>query len=211
MEKKEVPSINVDYFQDLTGDLPRPVQAEGEDVGVRIRRLRNEKGLSLERLAQMTGFDVKTLEGIESNEVSPQLGTIMRLSKALDGAITRLISGQGQKPYEITRRGDRKTVARPTSGKGGKKVYTYYSLAHDVSGRNMEALIVELENVPDPEKSVHEGEEFIFVLSGTALLVIGGEEFSLDPGDSAYYLSTTPHFITGKGGKATILAVLYES
>jgi len=211
MEKKKIPSTSLDYFADLTGELPGPAQTQEENVGERIRRLRAEKGLSLEKLSQMTGFDVKTLEGIENNEAQPQLGAIMRLSKALDAALTRMISGQGQKPYEITRRGDRKTVARPTSGKGGKKVYTYYSLAHDVAGRNMEALIVELEDVSDPGKNVHEGEEFIFMLSGTALLVIGDEQFTLEPGDSAYYLSTIPHFITGKGGKATIVAVLYES
>ncbi len=210
MEKKEIPSINTDYFEDLTGTLPEPENPSNGDVGVRIRHLRTEKGLSLEKLSQMTGFEVSVLEGIENNTIHPQLGTIMRLSKALDGAITRLISGQGNKPYEITRRGDRKTVARSTSGKGGRKVYTYYSLAHDVHGRHMEPLIVELEEVPDVQAAKHEGEEFVFVLSGTARLVIDNETYDLEPGDSAYYLSTAPHFITGKGGKATILAVLYE-
>ena len=74
----------------------------------------------------------------------------------------------------------------------------------------MEALIVQLEEVTEKEISVHEGEEFIFVLDGVVLLDIGEDSFELDPGDTAYYLSTTPHHITAKSGKATILAVLYE-
>jgi len=74
----------------------------------------------------------------------------------------------------------------------------------------MEALIVQLEENPEDEMSVHEGEEFIYVLDGTVLLNIGGDKFELEPGDSAYYLSTTPHLIASKSGKATILAVLYE-
>ena len=69
---------------------------------------------------------------------------------------------------------------------------------------------MQLEETPEEDMSVHEGEEFIYVLSGTVVLKVADEVFELDPGDSVYYLSTTPHLITGKSGKATILAVLYE-
>jgi quercetin dioxygenase-like cupin family protein len=48
------------------------------------------------------------------------------------------------------------------------------------------------------------------VLDGVVRLAIGEERFDLDPGDSVYYLSTTPHLISAKSGRATILAVLYE-
>jgi quercetin dioxygenase-like cupin family protein len=74
----------------------------------------------------------------------------------------------------------------------------------------MEALIVQLDEDPEKEVSVHEGEEFIFILDGVVSLEIGEDKFELEPGDSAYYLSTTPHHIAAKSGKATILAVLYE-
>jgi quercetin dioxygenase-like cupin family protein len=39
---------------------------------------------------------------------------------------------------------------------------------------------------------------------------VGEDSFELEPGDSVYYLSTTPHHIAAKKDKATILAVLYE-
>jgi uncharacterized cupin superfamily protein len=74
----------------------------------------------------------------------------------------------------------------------------------------MEALIVLLEEDPGKEVSVHEGEEFIFVLNGEVVLEIGDDRYELEPGDSAYYLSTTAHHIAAKKGKAAILAVLYE-
>ncbi|MBW1989332.1 MAG: helix-turn-helix transcriptional regulator [Deltaproteobacteria bacterium] len=211
-DQKKGTSASLDYFDTLTGDISGGIETPGpsEDVGERIAAIRKERGLSLEKLSEMTGFSVDTLSAIENNTIQPQLGTIMRLSKALDSALTRLISGQGTKSYEITRRGERKPISRSTSGKGQKKLYSYQGLAADVHGRNMEPLLVELEPEEVPEVSVHEGEEFIFVLSGTALLRIGEESFDLEPGDSAYYLSTTPHAICGKDGKATILAVLYE-
>ncbi|MBL6993228.1 cupin domain-containing protein, partial [Desulfobacula sp.] len=93
---------------------------------------------------------------------------------------------------------------------GSQNAYSYMSLAPEVQGRHMEALIVQLEKMDDKEISIHNGEEFIFVLDGVVNLTIGKDTYDLEPSDSAYYLSTTPHFITAKTNKATILAVLYE-
>ncbi len=71
-------------------------------------------------------------------------------------------------------------------------------------------ILLQLEKSEDKEISIHNGEEFVFVLEGVVSLTIGKETYDLEPGDSAYYLSTTSHFITAKTEKATILAVLYE-
>jgi len=207
------PHINVDYFEDLTGQISEDACSQPEDgredIGQRIKAIREAKGISLDELSHMTGFDVELLASIENCDVQPQLGTAIKLSKALDSAFGRLVSGVGEKLYSITRKGERKIVSRSTSQKGKKKAYTYKSLAPEVKGRHMESLIVQLEEAPDAERSVHDGEEFIYVLDGTVWLDIGEDHFELEPGDSAYYLSTTPHLIAAAKGQATILAVLY--
>ena len=208
--KDQKPPINVDFFEDLTGDITQAAPKEVEEIGVRVGTLRKEKGLSLDEMSKLTGFDVDLLARIESNEVQPQLGTVIKLSKALDSAFGRLVSGVGDKLYSVTRKADQRIVARSTSKSGQQKVYTYKSLAPDVKGRHMESLIVQLEEVAEPEISVHEGEEFIYVLEGTVFLKIGDDPFELYAGDSAYYQSTTPHIIAAKDGRAKILAVLYE-
>lgn len=209
-EKDNIPHINVDYFEDLTGTIKNGEAGEVDEVGTRIRQLRKERGVSLEDLSSLTGFKVERLKDIESGKESPQLGMVMKLSKALDSAVGRLVSGMGTKLYSITRKNERKQIARSASKTGKKNVYSYMSLAPEVQGRNMEALIVQLESTEESEISVHNGEEFIFVLEGTANLTIAKESYDLEPGDSAYYLSTTPHYLTAKTDKATILAVLYE-
>lgn len=211
MEKKEnIPHINVDYFEDLTGNIKDGKAGEVEEVGARIRALRKERGISLEDLSSLTGFEVSLLEDIENGNQKPQLGTVMKLSKALDAAVGRLVSGMGSKLYSITRKNDRKQVSRSASKTNKKNVYSYMSLAPEVQGRHMEALIIQLEKNEEKEISVHNGEEFVFVLEGVANLTIANETYDLEPGDSAYYLSTTSHYITAKTQKATILAVLYE-
>lgn len=203
------PQINVDYFENLTGDISAPAAISVEKIGIRIKSIREEKGISLEDLSKLTGFDVTVLSDIEANRFQPQLGAIIRLSKALDSAFGRIVSGVGSKLYSVTRKNEQKTISRSTSYRGQKPVYTYKSLAPEVKGRHMESLIVELEENPDADMSVHDGEEFIYVLDGVASLKIGSDSFELEPGDSVYYLSTTPHLIAAKSGKATILAVIY--
>lgn len=209
-EKSRKPFLDIDFFENLTGDIPAKSPKGMEDIGQRIRNIREEKGVALEELSRLTGFTVEFLSSLEKNEAQPQLGTVIKLSKALDSAFGRLVSGVGDKLYSVTRKSERRVVARSTSKSGNKQLYTYKSLAPEVKGRHMEALIVQLEVDPDKEISVHDGEEFIFVLDGIVVLEIGDDKFELEPGDSVYYLSTTPHHIAARDDKATILAVLYE-
>ena len=167
-DKKRV--IDFDFFENLTGDLSAPAAPEVEAVGSRIRALRQEKGVSLEDVSRLTGFEVTFLADVEAGRSQPQLGAMIRLSKALDGAFGRLVSGTGTRLYSITRRHERRAVARSTSAGGSKTAYAYKSLAPDVKGRHMEALMVQLTATAERDVSVHDGEEFVFVLDGTVVL-----------------------------------------
>jgi transcriptional regulator with XRE-family HTH domain len=208
------PPINVDYFEDLTGKIePRGTEAGGascELIGRRIAKLREQKGISIDQLSQLTGFDRQMLQGIEKGDVCPQLGTIIKLSKALDSALERLLGEGGSQLYAVTRRDERRIITRTTASRGQRPAYTYMSLAPEVKGRHMEALMVELQEMADQEPSVHAGEEFIHVLDGTVVLRVGDEQFELETGDSAYYLSTTRHLLSARNGTARILAVIYS-
>jgi|SaaInl8_200m_RNA_FD_contig_121_124467_length_2719_multi_4_in_0_out_0_3 transcriptional regulator with XRE-family HTH domain len=200
---------NVDFLEDLTGEIPKLSDTETVDIGKKIRDIRNEKQRTLEEVANRTGFDVQLLSRIEKAEVQPTLGVIIKLSKALDSAFGNLVSGTGDKPYSITRRHENKAVTASTSSIGERRTYTRKSLAPEVKGRHMEPLIVELENISVQEPQIHEGEESIYVLDGVVCLKIGNDDFELNPGDNAYYPSAIPHIIGAKGERATILAVMY--
>lgn len=202
---------DIDFFEDLTGDLACPAPAGAESIGRRIRAVREEQGISREELARLTGFDLDYLAGVEAGEIQPPLGELMRLSRALRSAFGAIVSGAGEKPYAVTRVHERRVVQRSSAHGGKRHLYSYRSLAPEVRGRHMEAFLVQLGPAAEKDLSLHEGEEFVFVLEGTVRLEIGGETFDLEPGDSAYYLSSTPHQISAAGERATILAVLYPA
>lgn len=199
-----------DYFDELTGSIAFDEEQGLKDLGDRIRQLRESRGYSISGLAGVTGYDPDFLRRIETGEVQPQLGAMIKLSRVLEGALGTLIAGEGDRAYAITRRKDRKSVSRSTTARGSQELYAYKSLAPEVRSKHMEPLLVRLKENPEEETSVHEGEEFIFVVEGQVIVKMGQDRFELDPGDSIYYQSNQPHMVAAKNESATILAVIYE-
>jgi len=206
----EPPHISVDYFEDLTGEIQSGGSAAKEErVGDRIRRLRTEKGVSLDALSDATGCSIQELKTYEDGTAQPQLGALMKLSRALDTVFGKLLSGEGDKSYAVIRKETGIPIERSATD-GQKKVYSYFSLGSQIKDRHMEPLIVHLEESPQGKPSMHDGEEFIHVLEGSVRLVIDEKTHELEPGDSVYYKSSVPHLVAAAKGKAVILAILYE-
>lgn len=181
-------------------------------VGERIKVLREKKGLSLKDLAEMTGFSTALLSQMENHLVSPSLGTIIKLAGSLEVRVGDFWGETEGEPFTIVRKDERKKVSRFASKDGVKYGYSYESLGFDKKNRHMEPFIVTLEpaTVKTAKTSVHEGEEFIFVLEGEMEVILGNHTDVLYPGDSIYYDSTIPHKVQCHQDKiARILAVLY--
>lgn len=187
-----------------------PESEEPTAVGQRIKNLRQLKGLSLNDVSQRTGLSEEMLKNIETDAVAPPLGTLTKLARALDMKMGYLLAGGEPRPYVITRRDERKPVSRYAAQQQEKYGYSYLSLAAGMQDRSMEPFLVTL--APTSEKmpgSVHEGEEFLYVLEGEMEVFIGEHREVLFPGDAIYYRSDIPHQVLCHQDKPTrILAVL---
>jgi len=151
-------------------------QKEFEEVrvGERIKELRERKGLSLKEVADLTGFSTALLSQMENHLVSPSLGTIVKLARALSVKVGDFLGETEGEPFTIVRKDERKMVSRFASKEGVKYGYSYESLGFDKKDRHMEPFIVKLEpaTVKAAKTSVHEGEEFIFVLEGEMEVIL---------------------------------------
>jgi transcriptional regulator with XRE-family HTH domain len=198
-------------FMDTIAQEVPPEEDISVDVGPRVRSVREDRGLSLEDISQRTNIDVDTLQRIESGEMAPPLGTIIKLAKALKMKMGYFISGEENRPFTIVRGDDRKVISRYDSKKGKYYGYTYESLAPHKKDRHMEPFLVTLDpSETEEERSAHDGQEFIYVLDGVMEVRLGEEVHLLEPGDSIYYDSTIPHLVKCHGRERTqILAVLY--
>jgi len=200
----------------VRGRKPMEEEKQFEEirVGEKIKALREKKGLSLKELADLTGFSTALLSQMENHLVSPSLGTIIKMARALSVRVGDFLGETEGEPYTIVRKEERKKVSRFASKDGVKYGYSYESLGFEKKDRHMEPFIVTLEpaTVKNAKTSVHEGEEFIFVLDGEMEVILGNHTDILYPGDSIYYDSTIPHRVQCHQDKITrILAVLYAS
>jgi transcriptional regulator with XRE-family HTH domain len=223
MSNKKPADAYKDFLEDIsqfssekaeeTLAVPEEAEEIGEvaSVGQRVHRVREEKGLTVEDVAQRTGLSSEYLGQIETDQVSPPLGALIRIAKALDMKFGRFISTGEVKPFTVVRKDERRVISRFTSTKGDQYGYTYESLAPDKKDRHMEPFMVTL--VPSKarkELSTHAGQEFIYILEGAMEVILEDYTDVLYPGDSIYYDSSIPHLVRCHGDKETvILAVLY--
>ncbi len=200
------------YLSDLAEHMDKPQeQTEPIHVGEKIKHMRETQGLSIEELARKTGFDVAMLENVEQEKVIPPLGTMIRLSRALNTVMSSLFSSQEEQVhYSVVRVNDQKSAPLPT---GRASYHSYIPLAADLKDRHMDPFIVKLnpEKAKDVVPSVHEGEELIYVIDGEVKITIEDKVEILGLGDALYLKSTTPHIvITNTDKPALILAIMYS-
>lgn len=181
-------------------------------VGDRIKRLRQEKGLSIAEVSESSGVDASVIASIEDLTISPPLGNIISLAKAFRVSLGDLFGDDADSPFCIVRSDDRKTVNRFSSAEGKSGGYHYESLGHQKQNRQMEPFLVTLVPLQELrlEPNQHDGEEILFVLEGKVEVRLGDHADILNQGDSIYYDSTIPHVVSCYGETpARILAVIY--
>jgi len=181
-------------------------------VGAKLATLRTSHGLSQEELAQRAGCDVETVIQIENASVVPSLAPLIKLTRALGLRLGTLLDDDRGLGPVLTRTGDIEASDHVISLETGTEdaPLDFYSLADGKISRHMDPFIIDV--APDQERNLttHEGEEFIYAMTGLVEIEYGKDTFVLEPGDSIYYDSIVPHQVRSTGDEPTrILAVVY--
>lgn len=157
-------------------------------LGAKLKAVRKERGYSLEELAKRTTFSKSFLSQIENGKNSPSIASLKKITTALGISIGELFEeDRGDQVYYV-KKGQRQVFEVVKD----KVIFEFG--ASKVPARKMEPIFFTL--LPGGESDgdyCHEGEEFGTVLEGTLLFQIGGKEYVLEPGDSIYFNSATPH------------------
>ncbi len=202
-----------EYFDDVQGYYQG--EEKNEDVtpiGKRLAEIRKMQNMSLEQFAKVSGVLQKKLKDIEEQKVLPDLGTIVKLSKALRIGTSFLMGQESGYSYSLVRKTERQMINRFSTGSAERPNYQYQSLARGIQDKHMETFLVTLSpDAGSSELSSHDGEEFLVVMEGSIKVVLGNKEEILSEGDSIYYHATIPHNVINAAGKgnAVIMAVIY--
>jgi transcriptional regulator with XRE-family HTH domain len=176
-------------------------QVKELQLGWKIRRLRQERRMTLQDLAEATGLSKPLLSQIENEQVIPPLATLLRISKAFKINLHTFFQEEGTTgKCLLVRAGESRKMQRRRPEDGGMMPYAYHSLAFGKKNRSMEPFLVEFEarKWTDEVMVSHEGEEFLFLLEGELEFHYGNQVITLFPGDSVYYESSEPHGYVAK-------------
>jgi len=186
--------------------------------GKRIIELCKTYDVSLEALSERSGVPEALIHQIVEEEHIPDLAPLIKIARALGVRLGTLLDDNEKLGPVITRAGTAGETSRFITGLPGagstpgadRQGLTFRALAPDKGGRHMEPFIVDIEPEAEQNKSSHEGEEFIYVITGNLALEYGSQSKVLTEGDSVYYDSIVPHRVISADSKPVrILAVIY--
>ncbi|MCL2745673.1 MAG: cupin domain-containing protein [Coriobacteriia bacterium] len=181
-------------------------------VGQRIKVLRETHGISLEDLSERSGMTVEELQLIETSDTVINLSPLITIARALGMRLGTLLDDDDGMGPALTRAQDLESASRRTALATGTSdaPLDFFSLAEGKISRHMDPFLIEVAPGAVRKLDTHEGEEFIYCMSGTVAIDYGTETYELGPGDSLYYDTVVPHQVRAAGDEiSTILAVVY--
>lgn len=170
-----------------------------------IQEIREKKGLSIGSMAKKTGLSPDHLIKIEEGKIVPALGVLIKISKALEVKMGAIMGEEPIQSFMIVRKDEMGKHLHHVSKESLGYDYSYIALGHEKKDRRMEPFLVTLEpGTTESEKvSVHEGEEFIYVLEGELEISLDQNKEILLPGDSIYYDGSIPHTLSKRFRRET--------
>ena len=175
-------------------------------LGVRVRDLRKERGLTLEELARVSGVSRAMISKLERGEKNPTLVIAARLAEGLGVSLSRLAGVEERREVVVVPKERRMVLRDPETG------FERQSLSPTFAGRGVEFL----RNVvpegstsgdfPPHRKGV---EEHIVVESGQLEATLDGKKYRLREGDALYFAADVPHRFdnVGRGECAYYLVI----
>ena len=186
-----------------------PADAINENLGRRVKKLRADRGWSLEELANVSGVSKSMLSEIEREKANPTLTVTYRIARAFGLNLQELIeTSESASTIQVIRstersqiyRSDKQCEIRTLSPLNLEKEAEFYQVTLKPKG--------ELRSQPHYEGT----REFITVEQGRLRIESGKDAVDLGKDDSATYRADIPHAIVNQGTEKAVvfLVVIYR-
>lgn len=163
--------------------------ALARSIGARVRQERKVRGWTLDQLAATAAVSRRMVVNVENGEVNPSVGTLLRLSQALDVGLPALVEAPARHPVTVTPRGSGAVLW--TGAHGGRGILVASAPTPD---------IVELWDwtlLPgerrDSEAHTEGTRELIQVHAGAMTVIVDGDPYELAAGDAVAFPGDVSH------------------
>ena len=168
------------------------------EVGPRLRRLREQRGVTLTGLAATTGISKSTLSRLESGQRKPSLELLLPIAEAHRVPLDDLVGAP-----EV---GDPRIRLRPKTRNGRVVV----PLTEQAGGMHAWKVVIPPEP-GEPELRIHHGYEWLCVLSGQMRLILGEHDITMGPGEAAEFDTQLPHWFGPAADEPVEILSLHSS
>jgi len=177
-------------------------KADEKSFGAKMEQLRLAKKLSFEQLASLTGLSHRYLRDIEQGVANPSVSVVIQIAKALSIDSGSFLSAE----EEASEKRRMESFYKRT------QAYSYKTLTPNAEKKHMKAFLVTIDPRQD-HKMVdyrHEGEEFVYVLTGEVEIIVGEDQYRLRKDETLHFDSGTAHKLRNlTDEEAHLLVVIY--
>lgn len=175
---------------------------EDDDIEARVRRrlreLRTQRGMTLEDVARAADIDVSTLSRLESGKRRFALDHLPRLAAALSISTDELMRApEAEDP-------------RVRGASHSRDGITYWPLTRGGPAGGLHTFKIRVSTrrrTPPTDLPVHDGQEWLYVLSGNLRLLLGDRDFTIKPGEAVEFSTWTPHWFGTVDGPVEAIAI----
>jgi transcriptional regulator with XRE-family HTH domain len=187
----------------MAAGIEKPLGRVLTSLGAQLKALRSQRGWTLERLSRLSKLSEPYLSRLESGCRQPSLAAMITLAQVFNIPLRTLLEGDGQAmpPCRIIRSGS--SPARIANGlayravSGGGALTGLQAMEMRIPGKRHNGNFYR-----------HDGEEWLYVISGGLNLIFENQQHSLQPGDAAHFDARTPHRLAAIGKRDAVVLLV---
>jgi transcriptional regulator with XRE-family HTH domain len=170
-----------------------PIQLQLNSFGFRLKELRIQRGWTLQELADQSGLSKTFVSRLETGDRQASIAAVLTLARIFGVSLASMFESQlAVEPCLIVRSAE--AVSKSANG------LTYTPLSSAERFFNLQPIRLSISPTrKGTEHFYHDGEEWIYLLSGRLTLSLAGKTYDLEPGDAAHFDSRLPHRLIARG------------
>ncbi|MEO3936600.1 XRE family transcriptional regulator [Dermatophilaceae bacterium Soc4.6] len=174
---------------------PSTISSALDLVGPRLRKVRQQRGVTLTSVAERTGISKSTLSRLENGQRKPSLELLLPLAQVYRVPLDDLVGAPDVGDPRI------QLKAKRVNGR------TVLPLTRHPDGIQAWKIIIPTTQ-SKPRLRTHDGYEWLYVLTGRMRLLQGERDLVLGPGEAAEFDTQTPHWFGSTGEEpAEVLSI----
>lgn len=172
-------------------------------VAMNIKRIREQKKLTLDAASEITGVSRSMLAQIEKGDVNPTISVLWKIANGYKVSFTSLVE-RNSRPVSVVRQAD----VEPLKEDDGRYLNYPVFPFNEKTLFETYRIVIEPSGTLSAEPHLNGSEEYITVFAGQAEITVAGEIFHLAKGDSMRFEANVPHAYRNAGIEPVELSML---